>query len=830
MLDGDLEVYDLAGNQKTVNFPFGKDYLDVTTPRTDFELMTVADYTFVLNKEKTPAMITKGNNYVKNGEFYYDQYWTKGTGWTIDTAHPAHAECDGTQTGWSYLTQDLADYLVGGKTYEVTYTISNYSAGNFRISLGGGTTAGTSRSANGTYTDTFTYPSDATTDLLYLSADLNFIGDIDTVSVKEVCDSSWSPIAIIWIKNGVADTDYRVTIDSTSMVYTTGSTATPNTYKTHEIAYQLKTTINSTMANHTATQLVGDQKSSIVKVVHDSGNAFDFSTTDTWGEQAMESFYQDVHDYSDLPPKCFDGIRAHIKGSSMTEGDDYYAEFNDDNQLWEETIGWGQNNFIDWTTMPWSLVRESGGTFTFEPIDWSRREVGDTNSAPDPSFIGEPISDIFFYRNRLGFIAGEGIALSCAGDFFNFWRDTVTQVLDTDVIDTNVSHNKVSVLQYAIPYNEDLLLFSNQSQFCLTSENYLTPTSVTVDQTTEFENSLLSRPVGAGSYLYFCLERGDYTGVKEYFIDSEKNNRDAADITAHVPRYVPKSVFRLAASSNEDVLMLLTLQERNAVYVYKYYWSGDEKLQSSWSKWVFDSADTILDIAMIETSVYFVVQRSDGVYLERMDLQSNLADGNLGFAVHLDRRKSLTGVYSSGDNWTTWTLPYELSTSEPVVVVRNDQFTGEEGNVISSTTRPSTTTVRAIGDYSAYPCYVGIDYEARYRLSEQFVRSGEQHSESITEGRLHLQFATVVFHNSGSFKVQVLPFDGSSTNEYVHTVVLGSSQATIGEAFIDSGQLKFPVLSHSSKVTIDFINSNYLPSSWQAVEWEGIHVMHTSRN
>jgi hypothetical protein len=780
MLDGDLEVYDLAGNQKTVNFPRGKAYLDVTTPRTDFELMTVADYTFILNKLKTPAMLTKGNDYVINGTFTADSYWTKGTGWTIASGKASKAS--GTA---STLSQDMTNLLVAGRQYEVVYTVSGRTAGNIQV-LCGLSGLGTARSTNATFTETITC---AGTLNLYFSADSSFDGDIDTVSVKEVCDSSWTPTAIIWIKNGVADTDYRVTIDGTSMIYTTGTTAAPNTYKTHEIAYQLKTTINSTMANHTATQLVGDQKSSIVKVVHDSGNAFDFSTTDTWGEQAMESFYQDVHDYGDLPPKCFDGIRAHIKGSSMTEGDDYYAEFNEENQLWEETIGWDQDNFIDWTTMPWSLVRESGGDFTFEPVDWTRRFVGDETSAPAPSFIGEPISDIFFYRNRLGMIAGEGVVLSCASDFFNFFRDTVTQVLDTDVIDTNVSHNKVSVLQFAIPYNEDLLLFSNQTQFALTSENYLTPTSVTVDQTTEFENSLLSRPVGAGSYLYFCLERGDYTGVKEYFIDSEKNNRDAADI-----------------------------------------WSGDEKLQSSWSKWVFDSADTILDIAMIETSVYFVVQRTDGVYLERMDLQSNLEDGNLGFAVHLDRRKSLTGVYSSGDDWTTWTLPYTLDTGEPVVVVRNDQFTGEEGNIISSTTRPSTTTVRATGDYSAYPCYVGIDYEARYRLSEQFVRSGESHSESITEGKLHLQFSLVVFHQSGSFKVQVQPHESLGTNEYVHTVVLGSQQATIGDAFISSGQLKFPVLANSSECIIDLVNDAYLPSSWQAIEWEGIHVMHTSRN
>jgi len=823
MMDGDLEVYDLDGVEQTVNFPRGVDYLDVTTPRTDFELMTVADYTFILNKGKTPAMLNKGNDYVINGTFAVDQYWTKGTGWTIGSGV---ASCDGSQSAWTYLQQDISDLCIKDRTYEISYDLT-VSAGNFKITLGN--TNGTTRTSSGSYTDTIVF--DAALDNLYLAGDSNFTGTIDNVTLKEVSDSSWTPCAIIWVKNGVADTDYRITVDGTTIAYTTGSTSNPNTYKTHEIAYQLYTTFNASgPSGFTASQLIGDQKSSIVKIVKDNSGEFTFSCTDTWGEQALEGFYKEVHDYGDLPPKCFDEIRAHIKGSSMTKGDDYYAEFNEETSLWEETIGWDQDNYIDWDTMPWTLIN-NGSSFDFVPIDWERRLVGDENSAPAPSFIGEPIKDISFYRNRLGVIAGEAVVLSCTGDFFNFWRDTVTQVLDTDPIDSMVSHNKVSVLQFAIPYNEDLLLFSNQTQFCLTSENYLTPTSVTIDQTTEFENSLLCRPIGAGSYLYFCLERGDYTGVKEYFIDSEKNNRDAADITAHVPRYIPKNVFRLEASSNEDVLLCLTLDERNATYVYKYYWSGDEKLQSAWSKWTFGSADVILDVAMIETSVYFVVQRTDGVFLERMDLQSNLEDGNLGFAVNLDRRVEVTGVYSSGDDWTTWTIPYEISTDDEVVVVRNDQFEDEEGNVISGCTRPSTTTVRVTGDYSDDDCYLGLDYEARYRLSRQYVRSGDSHEESITEGNLILQFLTVVFHDSGSFHVEIDPQNGSEdTYDYVHTVVLGSQQATIGEAFISTGTLKVPVLADSEKVIIDLVNANYLPSSWQAIEWEGIHVMFTSRN
>ena len=51
-----IEVYDLAGNAKTVTYPDGTAYLTTSTPATAFRAVTVADYTFIVNTEKTVAM------------------------------------------------------------------------------------------------------------------------------------------------------------------------------------------------------------------------------------------------------------------------------------------------------------------------------------------------------------------------------------------------------------------------------------------------------------------------------------------------------------------------------------------------------------------------------------------------------------------------------------------------------------------------------------------------------------------------------------------------------------------------------------------------------
>jgi hypothetical protein len=110
-----------------------------------------------------------------NGGFGADTDWTKGTGWTIGAGK---ADCDGTQVAASELKQNQA--CTQGLGYTVTYTLSSVSAGSITPKLGG--TAGTARTANGTYTEVIVCGAGVDPKLV-LSADADFVGKVDDVSV-----------------------------------------------------------------------------------------------------------------------------------------------------------------------------------------------------------------------------------------------------------------------------------------------------------------------------------------------------------------------------------------------------------------------------------------------------------------------------------------------------------------------------------------------------------------------------------------------------------------------------------------------------------------------
>jgi len=113
-------------------------------------------------------------NLVTNGTFDADASWIKDTGWSI-AAGVAH--CDGSQVAASNIRQTIS--VTPGKIYRVTFTLSNYSAGNVKA-LVGGNGDGTSRSSNDTYIEDIVC---AGSSVFYIYCDADFIGDIDNVSV-----------------------------------------------------------------------------------------------------------------------------------------------------------------------------------------------------------------------------------------------------------------------------------------------------------------------------------------------------------------------------------------------------------------------------------------------------------------------------------------------------------------------------------------------------------------------------------------------------------------------------------------------------------------------
>ena len=73
--------------------------------------------------------------------------------------------------------------------------------------------------------------------------------------------------------------------------------------------------------------------------------------------------------------------------------------------------------------------------------------------------------------NRLGFLSSDGVVLSQPGDYFNFFSGSAISISDADPIDMTASATKPSTIKAALGTPKGLLLFAENSQFLLSSQD-----------------------------------------------------------------------------------------------------------------------------------------------------------------------------------------------------------------------------------------------------------------------------------------------------------------------------------------------------------------------
>jgi len=397
------------------------------------------------------------------------------------------------------------------------------------------------------------------------------------------------------------------------------------------------------------------------------------------------------------------GEVIHVLGTTTLAGSVTVTGKPNGTSFTFDTVDAGQTTYINSISfekgerlvpfdMPHTLIRQADGSFLLERNYWNARGVGTGSSNPNPSFVGKTLNDIFMYRSRLGFLSDENVILSENSQFYNFYRTELSTLLDSDPIDVSTSHSKITILHNAVPFSERLVLFSDEAQFYMTAVDILTPKTASIQQTTEFSVDKNAKPIVVGKNIFFPFNRGNFSGVMEYFITRDTLEFNGIDVTSPIPAYIKNKITKIVSSNNEQIVALITEDSENTIYVYKYFTTDDQKLQASWSKWELGSVnDKILGMEFIDNYLYLVVdktsnealdinQNQDIVFQEqstnllKINVQDFYSDSSSDFFVKLDKKidesQLLNASYNSSTDITTFTLPYLEGGTSLVVAER----------------------------------------------------------------------------------------------------------------------------------------------------------------
>lgn len=825
----DIEIYDMQGNRKTVNFASGtKPYIYTQLPRYNLKPTTIADYTFICNTlQKTKMADTIDNNSwdvqgllvnIKSGQ-YGRTYRIDVNGTTI----ASHETPDGSDKSHTKLiTTDYIAQQLATKAKDNGFAVTTGSSWLYLKKTAFKTVTGET---------VYLQPTTSPVQQEDRFKGLAFTGHFHT----------WSAFPTVITRNGYTitvkfpteenlransnesfDSDYAA---YEKMVSEITRCQNDKWEVTNEVITQQANGLKlySTMNVYTLTWTVSTSIPSNSKAYSliDSATVYD-----GYNNQAAFGILKFVQKFSNLPVNAPDGFTVKITGEEGSSTDDYYVSYVAEDQVWRECARPSMKNHIDNTTMPHVLVREADGTFTFKCADWSVRDVGDEDSNPEPSFIGGTINDVFYHRNRLGFLSGENIILTRSADFFNFWMTSATKVQDTDPIDLAVSDNTISTLYNAVTFDTDLILFSQEAQFMLSADGVLTPTSANLSPAvTHYEASLKAKPVNAGRNVYFVAERAKYTTVREFFTAADNTDaKDVQDITSHVPNYIPNGVYKIIPSTVENVMLYLTEGDETSIYVYKYLFIDSQRVQAAWSKW--DMQGVVYGGQFIDNYLYLIVERNGYYCLEKISFTINTTDfDSEAYRILLDCKHSYqipADCYDSLNDETTVSVSdifgdiYEQDRQYSAVAPDGTYTKAKEGKLVF------------IGDYSNQVLTVGINYNFKIVMSTIMVKQSDNGStQALIEGRLQLRQMWFNYADSGYFKVTV---DIKDKQPYVYEYtsrLLGTHFNILGAMPCTTGSFKFPIQAKNENVNIRLETDTPLPVSLVGAGWIGNYQRRT---
>lgn len=646
-----------------------------------------------------------------------------------------------------------------------------------------------------------------------------------TIVLRDVAYSAEYKVVIV-----VGGTTYTATY--TSPTNSSNATNTTLGVTSGEILQGIQTALtNQSIPNLTINRL---------DAVLELTNTATMKVTATGGAATnkLEAVMETVDDVSELPSTSVNGRVVKVV-NTISAFDTYFASFIaydgvSGKGYWEEALGFNVSPGLDDATMPHELINTAINTFTFKKATYTDRLVGDDETNSHPSFVGKKIQQGFLHANRLGFLTGDNVSMSQAGEFFNFYHVSARTTIDSDPVDISCSAIRPAVLHGIVSTAQGLVLFSRDQQYMLTAiDNIMTPRTANIRTISSYEMDTDIDPVDVGSSINFISKTSSFTRVFSMQTRGQQDNPQVLDVSKIVNEYIPSTVDTLIASP-QNQFIAMSSQASDKMFLYSYYNDGEKNVLESWYSWQLPGL--VQACAVDQDDMYVVTKQANQYTLGKATINQspdtaiivNSNGSRVNPSVDLYATASSV-VYDSANEQTKCYLPYnDVSGLKPVLLIAGSTASGsfvESGFTISPERGTDGT-----GDYFIVPkkditsqasdVIVGFKYDFNVELPTTFYARSDDGK--IVDFTARLTIARYVFSLglSGlmSFKVKA---KGSSEWYELSPVADANYYLANDIPLTDESYVTLPIHQNNKNFTLKLFNDSPFPVSVGSMMWEG---------
>ena len=546
-------------------------------------------------------------------------------------------------------------------------------------------------------------------------------------------------------------------------------------------------------------------------------------------EDLMRCFQTSVNDVQNLPNQCKHGYIVKIANSRMSDEDDYYLRFDgannrDGNGSWSECAKGGIAKTL--TNMPLVIQRTATTTFTVRPFDYADREVGDDLTNPMPSFVGQRINKVLFFRNRLALLSGENVITSRPGTLGtpDFFVETALTVSAADPVDISAASMFPSELFDGIEVNTGLVVFSTNQQFLLAADDTVfNPDTAKLRSIATFNYNEDIPPVSLGTTLAYVDNSGKFSRFNEMANITREGEPNIVEVTKVVPTLLPKDI-DLLTNSRENAIILLGKTGSDDVFGYKYFQVSEQRQQAAWFKWKLNNP---LVYHFIINDEYFFLDSDyylQSIKLVQTEDDPSIVQDNVDFLLHVDNHTTVSGgSFNSATNTTTFSNVGWLNTvttpNHDLVVIDTNTSSVRVGRYAKPTVSGTNFTIP--GNWSGVTLTIGYIYPYEVKFPT-FYATRQQGNSTRADVNSSLVLHRIKFHfgKIGLYETTLQRVGKTDYTEVYESTQLDEykvSDAPYLEEFIKT----VPVYEKNTNVDVILRSSHPAPATLRAVSWEG---------
>ena len=532
--------------------------------------------------------------------------------------------------------------------------------------------------------------------------------------------------------------------------------------------------------------------------------------------------------------------------------------------VWEEVVEPGKPIEIDNTTMPIALTRVLPGTFSinggsntsypngafrFSYPDWGKRDCGDDITNPEPSFIGQTIQKMVFFRNRICLLSAENVILSRPNDFYNFWNKTAMAISNADPIDLQSSSTYPTKLYDAVEQAGGLVIFSASEQFLLSSgaEALLTPETAKISYLSSHAFNPDTSPIELGTTIGFLNSTAKHTRFFEMASVSQREEPTIAEQSKGIFDLFPVNTSMITGSVENNLVLFgidSTLHSAsNEIWGYKFYVTEGRRTQSAWFRWTLPN--NLVYHTIIDDVYYAVLNTGSTFTFEKFDIKIKADTLMIGSdpdanRVHLDTKKTFASgdlTYDTVNDVTTFTLGagYYSNRNLTAYCITSSDALGKSYDIpaakITGTAPNQTVTLPGnwktsteAGDSTSAvntDVVIGYEYEFEVELPTIYMMRPEgDKMASETRGSLVIHRMNFDFGDVGVIDVTL---KRKGRDDYTYTVeskewdnILASTPA-IASNYLHT----IPVYDRNTNLTVQIKSNHPSPATIHSMNWEG---------